>query len=184
MPVKALMLASLCAFKCHDEAFWDGHRKIKHEDNEIKVPRSPKGETKIQPTLHVILDLALSPLGIHVIRESDEGIGSLDFRFSYTTKDRAPLTVGVEFKVAHHKEIKKGIQNQLPAYLKAIRSTSSVFVVMWFKDGKYFGDPKSHEREDMEKWILEQASIISKEKEINISAFLLDASIRPSASNL
>lgn len=166
------------------EPFWDGQRKIKHEGDELLVPRSPKGETKIQPTLHVILDMALSPLGIHVIRESDEGIGSLDFRFLYTTKDGAPLTVGVEFKVAHHKEIKKGIHNQLPAYLKAIRSTSGVFVVMWFKDGKYFKDPKGYEREGMEKWILEQASIISTEKEINISAALLDASIRPSASNL
>lgn len=166
------------------EPFWDGQRKIKHQGDELLVPRSPKGETKIQPTLHVILDMALSPLGIHVIRESDEGIGSLDFRFLYTTKDGVPLTVGVEFKVAHHKEIKKGMHKQLPAYLKAIRSNSGIFVVMWFKDGKFFKDPKGYDKDSMENWILEQSCIVSAEKELNISASILDASIRPSASNL
>lgn len=166
------------------EPFWDGQRKIEHEGGELLVPRSPKGETKIQPTLHVVLDLALSPVGIHVIRESDEGIGSLDFRFLYTTKDGTPLTVGVEFKVAHHKEIKKGIKNQLPAYLKAIRSSSGIFVVMWFKDGKFFKAPKGYEKESMENWLLEQARVVSTEKKINISAAILDASIRSSASNL
>jgi len=166
------------------EPFWDGERKIKHEGKEVIVPRLPKGETKIQPTLHVVLDMALSPLGIHVIRESDEGIGSLDFRFLYTTKDGAPLTVGVEFKVAHHKEIKKGITKQLPAYLKAIRSSSGIFVIMWFKDGKYFKDPMRYDKDSMETWILEQSDIVSADKGLNISASILDASIRPSASNL
>lgn len=166
------------------EPFWDGQRIIKHEGNELLVPRSPKGETKIQPTLHVILDMALSPLGIHVIRESDEGIGSLDFRFLYTTKDGVPLTVGVEFKVAHHKEIKKGIHRQLPAYLKAIRSASGIFVVMWFKDGKFFKDPKGYDKDGMENWILEQSDVVSADKKLNISASILDASIRPSASNI
>jgi len=166
------------------EPFWDGQRKLKHEGDEFLVPRSPKGEIKIQPTLHVVLDMALSPLGIHVIRESDEGVGSLDFRFLYTTKDGAPLTVGVEFKVAHHKEIKKGITKQLPAYLKAIRSSSGIFVVMWFKDAKYFKDPKGYDKDSMEIWILEQSGIVSADKELNISASILDASIRPSASNL
>jgi hypothetical protein len=166
------------------EPFWDGERKIKHEGNELLVPRSPKGETKIQPTLHIVLDLALSPLGIHVTRESDEGVGLLDFRFLYTTKDGIPLTVGAEFKLAHHKKIKNGIKNQLPAYLKAIRSSSGIFIVMWFKDGKYFTEPKSYDKDNMEAWILKQAGIVSAEKGITISAVMLDASIRLSASNL
>ncbi len=166
------------------EPFWDGEKTTNHKGEKITLPRAPKGETKIQPTLHVILDLALAPMGIQVIRESDEGIGSLDFRFLYTTKQGTPLSVGIEFKIAHHKELKKGIFNQLPAYLKAIRSTSGMFVVMWFKDGKHFKDPKDYEKDRMESWLAEQAIEVSKEKRMNIRAAILDASIRPSASTL
>lgn len=166
------------------EPFWDGQRTISHNGEEITMPRSPKNETRIQPTLHVILDMALEPLGIHVIRESDEGIGSLDFRFLFTTKKGASLTVGAEFKVAHHKEIKKGINKQLPAYLRAIRSKSGVFVVMWFKDSKYFKEPKNYEKENMEQWLSKEAMRISKEMGMEISTAFLDASIRSSASNL
>ena len=116
------------------DAFWDGARTIVHEGNKIKVPRKPKNETRIQPTLHVILDMALTPLGITVIRESDEGVGSLDFRCLFTSQKGVPLSVAIEFKLAHHKEVRKGIRSQLPAYLKAIRSKSGIFSIMWFKD--------------------------------------------------
>ena len=55
------------------------------------------------------MDMALTPLGIQVIRESNEGIGSMDFRCLFTTQSGAPLSVGIEFKLAHHKEVKKGM---------------------------------------------------------------------------
>lgn len=166
------------------EPFWDGERKIKIEGKEITVPRLPKKETKIQPTLHVMLDMALVPLGIQVIRESDEGIGSLDFRFLYTTSDKLPLSVGIEFKVAHHKQIKKGITRQLPAYLKSIRSKHGFFVVMWFKDAKYFKEPKKRDKEGMLTYIQQEAENTSSELDLTLSSKLIDASIRPSASTL
>lgn len=166
------------------EPFWDGQKKIIHNNEEILIPRSPKGETKIQPTLHVILDMALSPLGIHVIRESNEGVGSIDFKFLFTTTSRVPLSIGAEFKVAHHKEIKKGVKKQLPAYLRAINSSSGIFVIMWFKDDIYFKEPKGYEKNKMEEWVVEEASRTSSELGIHLSAAMIDASIRPSASNL
>lgn len=166
------------------EPFWDGQRTIEHKDEEIIIPRSPKGETKIQPTLCVLLDMALSPLGIQVSRESDEGAGLLDFRFFFTTKNSIPLSVAAEFKVAHHGGLKKGISRQLPACLKAIRSTSGIFVVMWFKDSKFFKEPKAFEKSQTEKWIDEEARRVSSELGINLSTAMLDASIRPSASKL
>jgi len=166
------------------EPFWDGQRTIKQNNEEIVIPRTPKNETRIQPTLHVILDMALMPLGIQVIRESDEGVGSLDFRFLFTTDEGLPLTVGTEFKVAHHKEIKKGITKQLPAYLRSIRSKSGIFVVMWFKDTKYFKEPKKYEIGGMEQWLGKEALRISTESGIDVTTTILDASIRPSASSL
>jgi len=167
------------------EPFWDGQRIIKSDGEEdLIIPREPKGEVKIQPTLHVILDMALSPLGIQVIRESDEGIGSLDFRFLFTTAKRIPLTVGIEFKVAHHQQVKKGITKQLPAYLEAIRSRSGIFVIMWFKDDEFFKKPRARELGSMTEWLVNEAITVSENKNMDISSIVLDASIKPSASNL
>lgn len=168
------------------EAFWDGARSITHNGERIEVPRAPKGETKIQPTLHVVLDMALSPLGIQVIRESDEGIGSLDFRCLFTSREGKPLSIGIEFKMAHHQEIRKGIRKQLPAYLRAIKSNSGIYAVMWFKDseGKIFNAPKAHEKEGFCSWLAIEAEYSSKETCKTIAAIVIDASIKVSASKL
>lgn len=166
------------------DAFWDGERKIKHNGEEILIPRIPKNETSIQPTLHVVLDMALSPSGIHVIRESDEGVGTLDYRCLYTTKNSHRISIGIEFKLAHHKEIRKGLRSQLPAYLKAIRSNSGIFSVMWFKDQeeKYFKYPKGRLKDDTITWLNSEAKAVSHKNNIQIIASLIDASIKPSAS--
>ncbi len=166
------------------EPFWDGQRKTTIDGVDLTIPRTPKNEPKIQPTLHVILDLALDPLGVQVVRESNEGIGFMDFRFLFTTKEGKPISVGVEFKVAHHQKIGKGIKRQLPSYLKAIRSKSGTYVVMWFKDKKYFLEPKNHDLKHLCKWLNERAIEVSNENKIDISVVIIDASIRPSASHL
>lgn len=167
------------------EPFWDGERKTTTFDGkDVYLPRIPKDETKIQPTLHVIFDMALTPLGIQVIRESDEGIGKLDFRFLFTTKLGHPISIGVEFKLAHHGQIQKGISSQLPAYLKALRSNSGIFVVMWFKDkeSRFFKEPRRYDKIQMDTWLSEQAVSVSKVNKINISSRMLDVSVRQSAS--
>lgn len=168
------------------EPFWDSERQTAIDGQEVSLPRIPKGETKIQPTLHVIFDMALTPLGIQVIRESDEGIGKLDFRFLFTTKHGQPLSIGVEFKLAHHGQIGRGIRNQLPAYLKSLRSTSGIFVVMWFKDekSKIFKEPQKYDRLGMETWLSKEAVSVSGQNSMNISSRLLDVSVRQSASTI
>jgi hypothetical protein len=166
------------------DAFWDGARTITHEGERIDVPRKPKNEARIQPTIHVILDMALRPLGVQVIRESDEGIGSLDFRCMTTTTDGNPISVGIEFKLAHHKEIKHGIRSQLPAYLRAMQSQSGIFCVMWFKDKDclVFDEPKKYDKEDFVDWLRTEAVDISTKTGFSIIASVIDASIKVSAS--
>ena len=44
-------------------------------------------------------------------------------------------------------------------------------------------EPKQYEKGEMEEWIIKQAEHVSLELDLDISAGLLDASIRPSASN-
>jgi len=167
-------------------AFWDGKRTIKYNGEKIEVPKVPKNETEIQPTLHVVLDIALSPFGIHVIRESNEGIGSIDFRFLYTSEKGSGISIGAEFKLAHHKKIKKGILIQLPAYLKSIKSKSGVFIILWFKDsdGKIFRAPESYSLDGMTSWLESQSIVAKTNSGVKITPIVIDASIKPSASNL
>lgn len=166
------------------QAFWDGSRKIKIEDKEVPVPQEPKSEVNIQPTLYFLLQLSLKSLGIHVVRETDEGIGHLDFKFLYTTSDHKALSICLEFKLAHHKKIKHGLTKQLPAYIKAERSTCGIFAIMWFKDekGEYFKEPSDRTKEEMIEFIEKEAKLLQEKEGLDIKTFIIDASIKPSAS--
>lgn len=167
------------------EPFWDGSHKIKKHGHEIEIPQKPKNETEIQPTLHVFLQMALEPFGVHVIRESDEGSGSLDFRFSTTNTNSELISVAAEFKLAHHKEVKAGVTHQLPRYMDSIPCSRGVFILMWFKDVdcKYFSEPKSHNLIDTRESISNLASNPNNAAHV-ISTRVIDCSVRPSASNL
>src|SRR5665811_399243 len=72
-----------------------------HNGNEIEVPPNPKKETNIQPILQLLLQISLSGLGIHVVRETDVGVGILDFQCLYTTKENKAISISIEFKLAH-----------------------------------------------------------------------------------
>ena len=188
----ALVLSSIDQVLVHHietrrliDPFWDGSRKIKVNGQEVEVPQSPKGETEIQPTLHVFLQMALEPFGIHVIRESDEGSGSLDFRFSTTTPASELVSAAAEFKLAQHKEVKAGISRQLPRYMDSIPCTHGIFVLMWFKDekGKYFAEPKAHDLATTRSFLDNLASKPENKNHV-IAVRVIDCSIRPSASEL
>lgn len=190
--LQSLVLSTVDAVLAHHvetrrliEPFWDGSRRINVDGKEIEVPRSPKGETEIQPTLHVFFQMALEPFGVHVIRESDEGSGSLDFRFSTTNSGSELISVAAEFKLAHHKKVKAGIKRQLPRYMDSIPCTHGVFVLMWFKDekGKYFSEPKSLSLQETRSFV---GSLAANPENPNhkIASRAIDCSIRPSASNL
>jgi RNA-directed DNA polymerase len=128
----------------------------------------------------------MNPLGIHVVRESHEGVGLLDFKCLYTTPSGIPVSISIEFKLAQHKGIKRGLTRQLPSYIRANRSHLGIFVVMWFKDekGKFFRDPEDRTKDGLFSWLQETAEKVNKEKDVTITPILIDASIRASASEL
>ncbi len=167
------------------EPFWDDARVIEINGEKHKIPASPKKETKIQPTLHVFFNRNLLPLGVQVLRETDEGVGKLDFKFLVTLKGNIPLNVCAEFKLAHNEELEHGLTKQLPLYLKASPSKSGIFLVMWFKDdkGKYFSKPVSQNKSQMLNMIEEAIKEINTKEEFKIESILIDASKKPSASN-
>lgn len=168
------------------QAFWDDEREIEVNGTKIKFPASPKRETNIQPTLGIFFEHRLNRLGIHVSRETDEGIGNLDFKFMITAENRIPLLICAEFKLAHNTKLEHGITKQLPSYLRANSSTSGIFFVMWFKDEeeKFFDKPTDKNKSQMVEFIKSRIEIIEHDEEVNIELILIDASKKPSASNL
>lgn len=165
------------------QPFWNDARKVMLDGKEHHIPAYPKRETSIQPTLHIFFDRRLIPLGIHTIRESDEGVGKLDFKFLITIKG-IPFNVCTEFKIAHNYKLEQGLNIQLPLYLKACNSNSGIFLVMWFKDekGNYFKEPTNKSKSEMIKYLETTVKEINKKEEFKIQSILIDASKKPSAS--
>ena len=168
------------------EPFWNESHKINVAGKRRTIPKQPKKEPSIQPTLSILLSMTLIRLGIHVERETDEGVGLLDFKCLYTTKEAKPLSVMVEFKLAHHKDIEHGLKMQLPAYLTANKSTHGIYLAMWFKDSeeKFFKKPPKRTKIEMITKLKQIAESIQQEKGFIITTEIIDASVRPSASNL
>lgn len=162
------------------------HIENRHWTDPFWDNSNPKIETEIQPTLHVLFDIILDPFGITVVRETDEGVGNLDFRFIYTTKEKNAISVSAEFKLAHNMKIKHGLTIQLPAYLLANKSKSGIFVVMWFKDetGKHFKKPKKYSKSGLINYLENTSKTLYEDKEFKIKTILIDASIRSPASKL
>jgi len=167
------------------EPFWDDAREVEINGEKHPIQAAPKKEPKIQPTLHIFFERSLNPLGIHVLRETEEGIGKLDFKFLITIKRRIPVNVCAEFKLAHNEELEHGLMTQLPLYLKASPSKSGIFLVMWFKDdkGKYFNKPVSHNKLQMIEYLEEIVKKMNREEEFEIKSIFIDASRKPSASH-
>ncbi|WNM59952.1 hypothetical protein [Candidatus Nitrospira allomarina] len=167
------------------QAFWNDPHKTKIKGKMISIPKQPKREPSIQPTLQVLLCISLNPLGVHVERETAEGVGSLDFKCLFTTKDGTPLCVLVEFKLAHG-DIKHGLEKQLPAYLTANKSNHGIYLIMWFKDeeGRVFKKPQGRTKMEVIAQLNQIAESIYQEKGFIITTEMIDASVRPSASKL
>ena len=168
------------------DAFWNDKRKVTLNGADHTIPAEPKKEPKIQPTIERFLHLELNRLGIHIVREPDEGIGNLDFKFLFTTKTCIPLLVCSELKLAHNPRLEHGLTKQLPAYLRANDSKFGIFLVMWFKDegGKVFDKPTKQNKSQMIEFIDEKIIGIKNEDDFNIELILIDVSKKPSASNL
>lgn len=168
------------------QPFWDDARIFNRDGTKFNIPKQPKKEPSIQPTLYLLLYISLNPFGIHVERETNEGVGLLDFKCLFTTKERRPLKVLIEFKLAHHGDIENGLHKQLPKYLKANKSNYGAFVVMWFKDeqGKFFSKPKKQTKTEMNERLKQIAKSLQSKENLTISTEIIDASVRRSASKL
>lgn len=110
-------------------------------------PLTPKHEKSIQPVILALLRTKFRSSGIEIARETDEGIGLLDFRCVSTGKNTVYNTC-VECKLAHHENIDAGAREQLPAYMDSVGTSFGVYLVLWFKDGKHWDRPTKYENPD------------------------------------
>ena len=108
-----------------------------HESLWNKKTDKPLHEPEAQPIVFNQFTYPLHLKGVHITRESIIANGKLDFYCTYRTSDGKPLKVCIEMKNAHHDDLLKGLQKQLPAYMRGEKTNHGIFLVMWYKDKQY-----------------------------------------------
>ena len=143
-----LVVDVLDQFKCNIEAtglwqpFWDEHHAVSEKTSPVACP-VPKREPSIQPTILQLLRETFGQHGVAIVRESNEGVGLLDFRCMSTGSDLVYNTC-IECKVAHSERIRTGVTRQLPAYMDSVGTSFGVYLVLWFKDAVYWNEPTEY----------------------------------------
>lgn len=115
--------------------FWD----IQYSGNTI-VSRTPKREPDILPTLGCILSDQMLQSSIETIPEYHTSVGNLDFAFLGMVKGLGFRVICAEFKNAHSSDILKGLQIQLPQYMRNKNAQYGAHCILFFK-GDWFDKP-------------------------------------------
>jgi|GEM_PF-1506014 len=124
--------------------FWDIH----YEGPKI-ISKQPKHETDIHPTIHALLfDIALAK-NLQISPEYPIAGGQLDFLVTGVLDTGQMVSVCIEFKHAHSKDLLNGLLKQLPAYMHAKGCNFGLYCVMYFK-GVDFVEPKDYSLNQLE----------------------------------
>lgn len=102
--------------------------------------RSPKRETDIHPTVHALLSDQMLMSSIDVVPEYQTSVGNLDFMFMGAIKGCGVARMCAEFKLAHSADLLRGLQVQLPAYMRSRDVKYGAYCVISFK-GDWFDEP-------------------------------------------
>lgn len=131
---------------------------------------SPKKETDAQLLFFSIAQGYCDKYNIDINRESDPGIGELDFKFSvgHTSK------VIIEMKLSSNNTLKHGFEKQFPAYLRAEDTRYGIFLVIQMN--------KIEEKQLTQ--VKEGYKQLSKDENYPIQLICIDATPKPSASKI
>lgn len=99
----------------------------------------PVKEIKSQPIIDSTLTFLCEMKGVVLVREPLAADGHIDFYMAYSHEGNV-LSVGIELKNAHSNKLNRGMQSQLPLYLKGLRTRRGIYLVLWFK-GTNFSEP-------------------------------------------
>ena len=78
---------------------------------------------------------------IEVVPEYRTGVGNVDFSFIACVGGKGLRKVCAEFKLAHSDDLKHGLFEQLPAYMRESGATFGAYCVLDFR-GDWFDKPK------------------------------------------
>ncbi len=126
-----------------------------------------KGEDAVQQLFFVMAVGYCKCFNIDMSRESDTGIGLLDFKFSRGYECKVVL----EIKLASNPQLLHGEQVQLPAYMKAEETPSGVYMII-----------KTEQKDDTLCDKLMKKVKVSEEDSLSI--IIIDARSRLSASKM
>lgn len=154
-------------------SFWD----IAYQASRI-IGRRPKRETDIHPTIHNLLFYLAIAKNLEIYREHPISGGRLDFLISGHLLTGENVSVCIEFKYAHSKDLFDGLLKQLPAYMKAKGCNFGIYCVPYFK-GPYFEEPKEYDLLGA-RMILEKQKRAAGLKDIRILMFDLSMPQPPS----
>ncbi len=129
----------------------------------------PFKEDYVQLIFYSTIKLICEEHNIEVSPESKAGNGRIDFTFSQGVKSRTHL----EIKLASHKKLFEGFQEQLPTYMEGKKIKRGILLVLFFKDD---------EQRKMKE--LNELKLDDKYLELIIFKEIIDARVRPTPSNL
>ncbi|WP_375055624.1 hypothetical protein [Zobellella sp. DQSA1] len=104
---------------------------INYNNRKIKN-RRPKKETDLHGIIHALLSDQFFIASIEVIPEASSGVGNLDFLFLGFIKNCGLMKVCAEFKLAHSQDLYRGIEHQLPSYMKAHGTSNGTYCILDF----------------------------------------------------
>lgn len=127
---------------------------------------TPKHESAAQLLFYGIANSYCDANDIDLTREGNNGRGPVDFKLSRGAADK----VIVETKLTSNSQLRHGIEIQLPIYMKQEKTKQAIYLII---DN---GHPKAL------KHFIAFYNELDKEIKRKISYFIIDATIRPSAS--
>jgi hypothetical protein len=96
------------------------------------IHRRPKKETDLHSVIQAFLSDQFFIASIEVIPEASSGVGNLDFLFLGFVKNSGLVKVCAEFKLAHSKDLYRGIEHQLPSYMRAHGTSNGTYCILDF----------------------------------------------------
>lgn len=131
---------------------------------------TPKDETAAQLLFYTTALGYCKKYNVDINRESDPGIGELDFKFSVGNKSK----VVIEMKLSTNSKLKHGYEKQLPAYLRAEEIDRGIFVIV-----------QTTKTKSPQQIYVEEAFAITKDDpKHEIDVIVVDATSKPSASKI
>ncbi|NAW64391.1 hypothetical protein [Photobacterium halotolerans] len=118
------------------DIFWN----VIRDTNKIKR-RSPKKEADLHGVIHALLSDQFFLASIEVVPEAMSSAGRLDFLFVGQVTGLGMAKICAEFKLAHSKDLYRGIEFQLPAYMSSHRTENGAYCIIDFRS-KEFALPK------------------------------------------